>query len=63
MQCVPVQVSSGLINRGAIYVKTRNHSVYRLDRSLPHDEVVISAAINSIKSKPKLSLKGWTKVR
>jgi hypothetical protein len=63
MQCVPVQVSCGLVNRGAIYVKTKNKSVYRLDRSLPNDQAVITAAINAIKSRPKLSLKGWTRVR
>ena len=61
MQCIPVQVSSGLVNRGAIYVMTKSRSVYRFDKSIPHNEVVSS--INRIKSQPKLSLKGWTRVR
>ena len=63
MQCIPIRVASGLVDRGAIYVMTKSRSVYRMNKSLPSDEVVVSAAISSIKSKPTLSLKGWTRVR
>lgn len=61
MHCIPIRVASGRVDTSTLYVMTKSRSVYRKDKALPRDSVL--ATIERIRSEPKLSLKGWTRVR
>lgn len=60
-RAIPVQVSTGLINRGSIYIQIKNGNVYRLIKNVaPFKAAVV---MNNIMAKRSVALKHWIRVR
>ncbi len=60
-RAIPVQISTGLKNRGSIYIQIKNGNVYRLVRNVaPFKAQVV---MNKIMAERSVALKHWTRVR
>jgi len=60
-RAIPVQVSTGLINRGSIYIQIKNGNVYRLIKNVAPFKA--QAVMNTIMAKRSVALKHWLRVR
>jgi len=60
-RAIPVQISTGLINRGSIYIQIKNGNVYRLISNVAPFKA--QAVMHTIMAKRSVALKHWLRVR
>mgnify|MGYP006892433394 FL=1 len=60
-RAIPVQISTGLKNRGSIYIQIKNGNVYRLIKNVAPLKAAV--VMNTIMAKRSVALKHWTRVR